>query len=323
MEPWQAQLADSFTDPTDLLQFLEISAPESVCEDAERRFPFRVTRSYAGRMRKGDIADPLLRQVLPLREEVVAAPGFSADPVGDRGAAVMPGILHKYQGRALLLSTAMCAIGCRYCFRRDFPYGELQLSKTAEAEALAYIAVDRSIEEIILSGGDPLLLGDRRIAGIVSKLADIPHVQRVRVHSRVPVVLPSRITRSLIDGLIDRRVQLVMVIHANHPDELDQEVVEALARLRRAGFTMLNQAVLLRGVNDDPEILVDLSDRLFRAGVLPYYLHLLDRARGTAHFEVSVDDALILHERIRRRLPGYLVPRLAREEAGQPYKTLL
>jgi EF-P beta-lysylation protein EpmB len=323
MDRWQNELADSFTDPGELLRFLGLDVPEDRRAEAERSFAFRVTRSYAARMVPGDPADPLLRQVLPSGAELTQVAGFNADPVGDLGAVAVPGVLHKYHGRALLLPTGACAIACRYCFRRDFPYPDLQLGKAAESDALAYLARDVSIEEVILSGGDPLLLGDRRLVELFENLAAIPHLRRVRVHSRVPVVLPSRVTEGLMRGLTGTRLAVVLVIHANHPNELDGEVAGALTRWRGNGSMVLNQSVLLRGINDDPEVLVQLSERLFCVGALPYYLHLLDRAAGTAHFEVEPERASQLHRHLCCRLPGYLVPRLVREDSGAPHKTLL
>lgn len=320
---WQAELAAAYTDPRQLLSWLEIELDDTFFGEIDRRFPFRVTRGFAGRMRKGDPHDPLLLQVLPRVDELVAAPGFTADPVGDRQAAVLPGLLNKYSGRVLLVSTGACAVNCRYCFRRSFPYGEQQLTRSAEASALAHIAADESIEEVILSGGDPLLLSDHRLGRLTAALAKIPHLRRIRVHSRVPVVLPSRITDRFLAALSGTRLGSVVVIHANHPNEWDTDVDLALLRLRRAGVTLLNQAVMLRGINDDVAILAALSERFFASGALPYYLHLLDRALGTAHFDVPEQRALQVYEQLRRQLPGYLVPRLVREEEGQPYKTLL
>ena len=286
-------------------------------------FPLRVTRSYAARMAKGNLADPLLLQVLPQVREALAVPGYGADPVGDRAAAALPGLLHKYAGRVLLLATGACAIHCRYCFRREFPYGEFQLTRQREADALAYIAADPSIEEVILSGGDPLVLGDERLEGLVRALESIPHLTRLRIHSRLPVVLPSRITDGLLRVLGRSRLQPVLVIHANHARELDSEVAAGLRRLAETGVALLNQTVLLKGINDRPETLAELSRRLFGLGVQPYYLHVLDKAAGTAHFDLPEEKALDLHSALRRRLPGYLVPRLVREEAGKPYKSLL
>lgn len=318
---WKAELAASFTHATDLLSYLEL--PTVTSEQAASGFAFRVTAAFAARMKKGDPDDPLLRQVLPLADELRDWPGFSADPVGDLQAVAVPGLLHKYQGRALLVATGACAINCRYCFRREFPYSEAQLSRRREAEVLAHVAADASLSEIILSGGDPLVLDDHRLASLVEGIAAIAHVKRLRIHSRLPVVLPSRITPRLVGILATTRLKPVLVIHANHAQEFDAEVGRALALLRGAGVMLLNQSVLLRGVNDTPEALAALSETLIDQGVTPYYLHLLDKAKGVGHFDVEEAEALALHEALRRRVPGYLVPRLVREVAGMPYKTLI
>jgi len=321
---WKAELAASFTRLEDLLRYLELPLQHLEQRgEAAGRFAFRVTAAFASRMGKGDPDDPLLRQVLPLAEELREWPGFLADPVGDLQAVAVPGLLHKYQGRALLVATGACAINCRYCFRREFPYAEAQMGRSREAEALAHVAADASIAEVILSGGDPLVLDDGRLAALVDGLAAIPHVRRLRIHSRLPVVLPSRVTPRLAQILGDTRLKPVMVIHANHAHEFDAEVGRALERLRGAGAVLLNQSVLLRGVNDSAQALAALSETLLDHGVTPYYLHLLDKARGTGHFDIAEPDALELHEELRRRLPGYLVPRLVREVAGMPYKTLV
>jgi EF-P beta-lysylation protein EpmB len=243
--------------------------------------------------------------------------------VGDLDSMVAPGMLHKYHGRALLLMTGACAIGCRYCFRRSFPYAESRLGRQAEREVLDYLTQDTSVEEVILSGGDPLMLSDRRLSELSRALAAIPHVRTLRVHSRLPIVLPSRVTDALVESLTSTRLSAVMVVHANHPNEIDGEVSDALRRLCRSGTTVLNQSVLLKGVNDDAGVLAELSRALFNASALPYYLHLLDRAHGTAHFLVPDERALTIHDALRRLLPGYLVPRMVREDAGEPYKTLV
>ncbi|CAL1239951.1 EF-P beta-lysylation protein EpmB [Candidatus Methylocalor cossyra] len=321
---WRAELAEAFTDPAELLGFLGLEAAAfPALREATGRFPFRVTRCYAARMKKGDPADPLLRQVLPLAAELAERPGFSADPVGDLRAVSLPGMLQKYHGRALLITTGACAIHCRYCFRREFPYGAQHLGQRAEREVLARIAGDRSLREIILSGGDPLVLGDESLGRLIGALAEIPHLQRLRLHTRLPLVLPSRVTAELVRVLTDTRLPTVVVVHANHPAEFDEAVREGLDRLRAAGLVLLNQSVLLRGVNDDPDTLIRLSEVLLAHGVLPYYLHLLDRVRGAGHFEVPEERARELVRVLRERLPGYLVPRLVREEAGRPFKTPL
>lgn len=317
---WQAELADSYTDPSELLRFLGLDPRDFPAPHRAAGFPFRVTRSYAARMGKGDPADPLLRQVLPLAAELAEQPGFVADPVGDLAANPAPGLLQKYRGRALLVTTGACAIHCRYCFRREFPYEANPLGKRFERAALDFIAGDESLHEVILSGGDPLVLGDDRLAALVAGIAAIPHVRRLRVHSRLPVVLPSRITAELVRVLTGSRLKPVLVIHANHPAEFDAAVGAALDRPRAAGIALLNQAVLLRGVNDDAATLIRLSETLFEHGVLPYYLHLLDRARGTAHFEVEEARGRELLRDMREALPGYLVPKLVREVEGEAYK---
>ncbi|MDF9391982.1 MULTISPECIES: EF-P beta-lysylation protein EpmB [Methylococcus] len=317
-EQWQAELAEGFGSVRDLLDFLGIAAPFSV--EAAGKFPFRVPRAYARKIRPGDPYDPLLRQVLPLGQELASPEGFVSDPVGDRQALKVPGLLHKYRGRALLITTGACAIHCRYCFRREFPYAESQFTRQREKAALDYIARDPELGEVILSGGDPLLLSNDRLARLTDQLAAIPHLRRLRIHSRVPLVLPSRIDDELLEVLAGHRLKTVVVIHANHPRELGGESDRAFAAMRHAGLALLNQAVLLKQVNDSVSTLCELSECLFERGVLPYYLHLLDRVRGTAHFEVPEAEARMLHEALRRRLPGYLVPRLVREIEGQPYK---
>ncbi len=318
---WQNELADSFTDPVDLLSFLGLATDNcDVMTEVSAVFPFRVTQAYAARIRKGDLSDPLLRQVLPDTLERLDVHGFGSDPVGDLNSVSHPGVLHKYSGRALLITTGACAIHCRYCFRREFPYDGQQLAKSREHAAIESIAEDNSIQEIILSGGDPLVLNNRRLGALIQSIERIPHLRRLRLHSRLPVVLPSRVDPEFL-SLFDRlRLQVVMVIHVNHPNELDESVKYAIKAMTQKGITVLNQAVLLRGVNDDASCLIDLSEKLLAYGALPYYLHLLDRVRGTAHFEVPEDQANRLLEELRRRLPGYLVPRLVREIPGAPYK---
>jgi EF-P beta-lysylation protein EpmB len=324
---WQRALQDCVRDPAELLACVGLG--QDWLEPARRaaaKFPLRVPRSYVARMRPGDPHDPLLRQVLPLAAELADVPGYVADPVGDLAAATVPGLLHKYHGRALLVTTGACAVHCRYCFRREFPYDEQAAGRAGFADALAAIAADPDIEEVLLSGGDPLTLGDRRLAALLSGLERIPHLRRVRVHTRLPVVLPERIDAGFLAAWnSQRRLQKVMVLHANHAQELRGagEVRAALAALRESGSTLLNQSVLLRGVNDSVTALEQLSGELFDAGVLPYYLHLLDPVRGAAHFDVPEPEARRLHGALTARLPGYLVPRLVREIPGADAKTML
>jgi EF-P beta-lysylation protein EpmB len=274
-------------------------------------------------MRKGDPDDPLLRQVLPVGAELDAVDGFRTDPVGDAGAALAPGLLHKYQGRALLVATGACAVHCRYCFRRHFPYSETPRSAEAWRDAIDLLSADTSIDEVILSGGDPWTLADDVLADLINRLAEIPHIARVRVHSRLPIMIPSRVTDGLMAGLTDTRLTPIVVVHANHARELNDEVASALGRLSGAGVSLLNQAVLLRGVNDTAEAQVALCRRLVELRVMPYYLHQLDRVEGAAHFEVAVDQGRAIIAAMRRELPGYAVPRYVQETAGAPHKIVL
>ncbi|MEO8018878.1 MAG: EF-P beta-lysylation protein EpmB [Pseudomonadota bacterium] len=290
---------------------------------ANESFALRVTPSFLSRMRPGDVNDPLLRQVLPLGDELIDAPGYEADPLEEHAALRAPGLLQKYAGRALLITTQACAIHCRYCFRREFPYAEQGAAEeggTRFSAALSQVAADTSIEEVILSGGDPLSLSDARLTRITDALAAMPHIQRIRVHTRQPVVLPSRVDDGLLNWLHGIELPTVFVLHINHANEIDGDVRSACARLREAGITLLNQSVLLRGVNDDADTLAQLSRALMDAGVLPYYLHLPDRVRGTAHFDVAETEAQRLVGELSARLSGYLVPRLVREVPGAPFK---
>ncbi|MBU6420981.1 MAG: EF-P beta-lysylation protein EpmB [Gammaproteobacteria bacterium] len=321
---WQIELADAVSDPAELLRLLELDdALLSAARAAAGDFPLRVPRSFVARMRKRDPADPLLRQVLPLGAELEAQPGFSDDAVGDLASRAAPGVLHKYHGRALLITTGACAVNCRYCFRRHFPYADENARSDHWQSALRYISADSSIGEVILSGGDPLSLNDRILAELVASLQQIPHLHTLRIHSRQPIVLPARVDTELLEWLSRCRLRKVMVVHANHARELNAEVAEAFAKLQGAGATLFNQSVLLKGVNDSAEALAELSRQLFAAGAIPYYLNLLDRVRGTAHFEVPEARARDLMRSLRAQLPGYLVPRLVREIPGAPCKTPL
>jgi EF-P beta-lysylation protein EpmB len=274
-------------------------------------------------MRKGDPDDPLLLQVLPSVQELIPAPTFSPDPVGDLQAQATPGILHKYRGRALVMATGACAVHCRYCFRRHYPYTEGIAAPRRREGILDYLRADPSMREVILSGGDPLMLSDARLAQWFEQLAGIEHLQRLRLHTRVPVVLPQRITPGLLELLQQSPLKPVIVLHINHPNELSEPLIEALSRLKRTDTLLLNQSVLLKRVNDSVEVLTALSERLFDAGVLPYYLHLLDRVQGAAHFELDEASAGELYQGLLAALPGYLVPKLVREIAGRASKTPL
>jgi EF-P beta-lysylation protein EpmB len=325
MQPrWQQLWRDAVRDPRELLRLLdlpELEATLSVTSAAQ--FPLRVPRGFVARMRRGDPHDPLLRQVLPIIDEERLVTGFALDAVGDSAARSATGVIHKYANRALLIATGSCAVHCRYCFRRHFPYADETAATASWTSALAYLDGDPSIEEVLLSGGDPLSLATAKLTEFTDALARIKHVRRLRIHTRLPVVLPERVDSELLEWLRRLPQQLVIVVHANHANEIDANVDAALARLVSAGATLLNQSVLLRGVNDSAAALVALSERLFEAGVLPYYLHQLDRVAGTAHFEVPDAQARALHATLRARLPGYLVPRLVREVAGEPFKVPL
>ncbi|KPK39673.1 MAG: EF-P beta-lysylation protein EpmB [Gammaproteobacteria bacterium SG8_47] len=321
---WQRELAEAITDPAELLERLRLPATLlPAARAAAAQFPLRAPRGFVARIEPGKPNDPLLRQILPLGIELDDQPGYGPDPVGDIAAMPHPGLLHKYQGRVLLTLTGACAVHCRYCFRRHFPYAEANPGRGHWPEVLDYIRADASIGEVIFSGGDPLLLTDARLHLLLTELEGIRHVRRLRIHTRVPVVLPSRLDARFCSLLGERRLPLVIVVHVNHARELSAEVVAALRPLRRAGITLLNQAVLLRGVNDSAAALTALSEALFDAGVLPYYLHALDRVQGARHFDVDQEVAIALVAALRRTLPGYLVPSLVREIAGAPHKEAL
>jgi EF-P beta-lysylation protein EpmB len=318
---WQQQLAEAFSNIEDLCRYLHLSPDDlPVSIAAAENFPLRVPLSFAACIEKGNPHDPLLRQILPVNEELFAYPGFSNDPVGDLASAAQSGVLHKYHGRVLLINTGSCAINCRYCFRRNFPYAELQLSKQKEDAAIQYIQTDTSISEVILSGGDPLLLSDARLTRLIQQLDSIEHLQRIRIHTRLPIVLPARITDELINALKPSRKQIVIVTHCNHANEISERVITACNLLKNSGIALFNQAVLLKGVNDNAKALCELSERLFSHGIIPYYLHLLDKAIGTGHFEVSEAKALELILQVQAALPGYLVPKLVKEQAGAASK---
>ncbi len=317
---WRQLWREAVTDVHELLALVGLEHLANQLPAADAGFPMRVPRGFVARMRHGDRHDPLLLQVLPQLAELDQVPGFVVDAVGDLDARAAHGVLHKYAGRALLIASGSCAINCRYCFRRHFPYGEEIAAAGQWRQALDYLRSDSSINELILSGGDPLSLATSKLVELSHGLADIAHVTRIRIHSRLPIVLPERIDAPFLAWLDALPQQKVVVLHANHANEFDANVDAACARLRASGATLLNQSVLLRGINDSADALADLSERMFAAGVLPYYLHQLDRVQGTAHFEVDDAGALALMDALRGRLPGYLVPRLVRELAGETSK---
>lgn len=318
---WHRELAEAIRDPDELIEALRLDEQwREPARRAARLFPVMVTQSFLSRMTPGNPDDPLLRQVLPLDQEFDGAPGFTTDAVGDQAAQVVPGLLQKYAGRCLLIATGACAVHCRYCFRRHYPYGESPRTLEAWEPALAAIRADESLQEVILSGGDPLMLTDRRLGDLIDRLADIPQLTRLRIHSRLPIVLPSRITESLLGVVTSSRLTPIMVVHANHAQELQGDCGAALKRLITAGIPTLNQAVLLRGVNDQVAALRELCEQLVNLGVFPYYLHQLDRVRGASHFEVPAATGRSLIAELRRLLPGYAVPRYVQEVSGEPHK---
>ncbi len=318
-DDWRTALRSAYRDTEGLLTALGLASAELEV-DAHSAFPLRVPAAFVRRMRPEDPADPLLLQVLPLRAETLNVPGYSTDPVAELGRIDTPGLVRKYQGRALLIATAACAIHCRYCFRRHFPYAENQAGREQWAPALQAIAADASLHEVILSGGDPLSLDDAKLGALIRQLSEIPHISTLRIHTRQPVVLPQRVTVELCRVLAGANMRVVVVIHSNHPAEIDAEVAAGLMALRGTGALLLNQSVLLRGVNDSVECLSELSFKLLDNHVLPYYLHLLDPVAGAAHFALPQERAIAIHDGLANRLPGYLVPKLVREIPGAPRK---
>lgn len=321
---WKMELSNAITQGDKLLAMLGL-ADSALAQQlaALPDFPLRVPLSYVRRMVPGDPCDPLLRQVLPVSDELLPMPGFGHDPLQESRYNPVPGIVHKYRGRVLLITSPACAVHCRYCFRRHFPYEENTLGKAQWQQSLDYIAADSSIREVILSGGDPLAANDHHLAWLATQLEAIPHLERLRVHTRFPVVIPARIDEHCLSWLTGTRLTTVMVLHINHPHEIDHDVIAMVARLRQAGLTVLNQAVLLRQVNDSAAVQIALSEQLFSAGILPYYLHLLDPVAGAGHFHIEDDQALALHRALQAALPGYLVPRLVRDVPGAAAKTVI
>ncbi|MGL4380704.1 MAG: EF-P beta-lysylation protein EpmB [Vibrio sp.] len=320
---WLQQLANAISDPLQLLQQLEIDpTPWQAGLAARQLFAQRVPQSFVARMQKGNPADPLLRQVLPLSAEFEIHPGYSHDPLDEQNNT-LPGLLHKYQNRCLLIVKGGCAINCRYCFRRHFPYQDHQGNKKIWQHSLDYIAEHGELNEVILSGGDPLMAKDQELAWLIERIAAIPHIKRLRIHSRLPVVIPARITDQLVALLAQTRLQVLLVTHINHANEINLELTQQLARLRAVNVTLLNQSVLLKAVNDTVEAQVALSEALFDAGILPYYLHVLDKVQGAAHFYVSDDEARKIMAGLIEQVSGYLVPKLTREVGGRPSKTPL
>lgn len=320
---WQQHLSESITSPEILLQRLGLAPEEwlSGAQAGHQLFPIRVPEPFLARMRHGDPNDPLLRQVLPRREESVRMPGYVRDPLAEDRAVQTTGLIRKYRSRALLMVTGQCAVNCRYCFRRHFPYDEQRLGASDRRQVIDTLSASPEINEVILSGGDPLAVNDRLLAQWAADLSAIPHIRRLRLHTRLPVVIPQRVCDALLKWLSQTQIPVVMVLHINHPAEIDPATRKALGYLRAAGVTLLNQSVILRGVNDSVAVLESLSETLFEAGVMPYYLHAFDPVEGAHHYDVPDEEARTLVQGLLARLPGFLVPRLVREEPGRDGKT--
>ena len=322
---WQSQLSDLITDPLELLEILQLS-PEQLLSGAilaSAQFKLRVPRAFVARMQKADPFDPLLLQVLPHHLELEEHAGFVTDPLGEEAANQLPGVLHKYKSRFLLTLTGACAVHCRYCFRRHFPYQENLPKHEDWLNIKAYLENQPEINEVILSGGDPLTLSNRKLEIWLERLASLKQIKILRIHSRVPIVIPNRIDEELVSLLKNSRLRVILVVHSNHPAELDEPTSAQLMRLAQQNILVLNQTVLLKGVNDSAQVLIDLSHRLFDAQVMPYYLHVLDKVKGAHHFDLEVDQIDQLYTEVLASLPGYLVPKLVREIAGEKNKTPL
>ena len=322
---WQSQLSDLITDPLELLELLKLS-PEQLLSGAilaSEQFKLRVPRAFVAKMSSNNPLDPLLLQVLPHHLELEDHAGFVTDPLGEEQANQQPGVLHKYKSRFLLTLTGACAIHCRYCFRRHFPYQENLPKNDDWLNIKAYIQSQPDINEVIFSGGDPLTLSNRKLKLWIERLESLPQIKFLRIHSRVPIVIPNRVEEELISLLKNSRLRIIVVVHSNHAAELDDFTCTKLALLVQNQITVLNQAVLLNGVNNSAQVLVDLSYRLFDAGVMPYYLHVLDKVKGAHHFDLSPEQINLIYKDVLENLPGYLVPKLVREIAGEKNKTPL
>lgn len=318
---WQQQLNQAISDPLKLVEALSLDPQVFELHiKARRLFAMRVPQPFIDKMKKGDQNDPLFKQVMPDNDEFLTPKGFSADPLGEQQTAIA-GLLHKYKTRVLVIFRGGCAINCRYCFRRHFPYGDNNINKQKLNDIIDYVKQNPQINEVILSGGDPLMAKDQHIQWFFDALSTIDTITRIRIHTRLPVVIPARITPSLTQLFATSNKKIIMVLHINHPNEIDETLINALKPLTEAKVTLLNQAVLLKDVNDEVQTQVDLSEKLFTANILPYYLHVLDKVTGASHFEVTEEKAKKLMREMIKELPGFLMPKLVREIAGQPSKT--
>ncbi|WP_445115590.1 EF-P beta-lysylation protein EpmB [Acinetobacter sp. WZC-1] len=322
---WQSQLNDLITDPQDLLQRLQLS-PDQLLSGAllaSEQFRLRVPHAFVSRMVPGNPLDPLLLQVLPHHLELEEHEGFVTDPLAEEAASQLPGVLHKYTSRFLLTLTGACAVHCRYCFRRHFPYQQNQPRNNDWPDIQHYLLSHPAVNEIILSGGDPLTLSNARLSLWVKRLESLSQIKILRIHSRVPIVIPNRLDEELVSLLKNSRLRIILVVHSNHPAELDDLTCAQLRQLAQQNILVLNQSVLLKGVNDSARVLTELSHRLFEAQVMPYYLHVLDKVKGAHHFDLQADQIDDIYKQMLAALPGYLVPRLVREIAGEKNKTPL
>lgn len=318
---WQKDLQKVITEPEELLSLVNIDPAQYLQHfKARQLFPVRVPIPFIKRMIKGDINDPLLKQVMPLSSEFVVTDGFVIDPLQEHDT-VATGLLHKYKNRVLMIVKSGCAVNCRYCFRRHFPYQDNSPSKQHWQPALKYIAEHNEISEVIFSGGDPLMASDQHLAWLVKQIGQIPHIKWLRIHTRLPVVIPNRITNNLVALLKNTHLKATMVLHINHANEIDDNLINALEPLRDARIPLFNQSVLLKDINDNANTLIELSEKMFHAGIQPYYLHLCDPVQGTAHFDVKEDIAVNIVNEMLATLPGFLMPKLVREIAGQTNKT--
>lgn len=321
---WSTELAQAIKSPSELIPLLGLSKtglPPGLL--AMESFRMLVPRPFVSRMEQGNPNDPLLKQVLADDIEMQPSPGYSKDPLDEGNHTPQKAIVHKYERRVLVITTGSCAVNCRYCFRRHFPYGDNQLAQKEWDSVFAYLEQHPEVNEVILSGGDPLMLKDSQLSKHIARFDALPQLTRLRIHTRLPIVIPSRINDELLDWVKASRLNIVMVLHSNHANEIDQTIAEKVTLLKQAGVTVLNQGVLLRGINDSVEAQVNLSEKLFAAGILPYYMFTFDPIEGGAHFDIDINEAQQLMGKVAQKLPGYLLPRLAKEIPGRPAKTVI
>lgn len=320
---WSQHLSQAITSLPELIKHLGL--PESLIEqgiEAQQSFKLLVPRPYLSRIEHGNLSDPLLLQILPSSAEMQTVLGYSKDPLEEADHNPQKAIVHKYKRRLLVITTGTCAVNCRYCFRRHFPYGDNQLAQAEWQSVIDYLKVHPDVNEVILSGGDPLMMKDALLANKVRQIEALPQIKRLRIHSRLPVVIPARVCDEMLDWINESRLDIIMVWHINHANEIDEELAQAAFKLKQAGVTVLNQGVLLKGINDTVEAQVNLSEAVFDAGILPYYMFTLDPVEGAAHFDITIEDAQKLMGKVAAELPGYLVPKLAKEIPGKTSKTV-